>query len=107
MAIKVTEPLILEHYDCIDDALDDYVDAKEKGLTCDTFERWFEIQFSNSELQDHILDGPDVPPVDFGDGGEGPLMTSRLKKPPKSPSGGNAAPLPESPGEDPPRLVTA
>lgn len=107
MSIKVTEPLILEHYDSANDALDDYLDAKEKGLTCDTFERWFEIQFSSNEPQDHILDGPDVPPVDFGDGGEGPAMTSRLKKPPKLPSGGNEAPIPGQHGEDPPRLVTA
>ena len=103
--MSLTTDHILKEYACIDDALDDYLDAKNAGKTSATFEAWFVRQFEREECI-AILDHPDLPEVTFDDDEEDEGDAGRRAPKPTPPN-------PDSPGfaEEPPtdndRLVHA
>lgn len=63
---SITEDAILEVYETVNDALDDYLDeCKQDDKDPDiTFNEWWG---KGMELPSNELDGPDMPPVDLDD----------------------------------------
>lgn len=95
--MSLTTEIILKEYSNIDDALDDYLDAKNDGKTTATFEAWFVRQFEKDECI-AILDRLDLPEVIFDEEDDEDEGTAG-RRAPKTPP-----PAPQSPGfiEEPP-----
>lgn len=95
--MSLTTELILKEYATINDALDDYLDAKNDGKTTATFEAWFVRQFEQEECI-AILDHPDLPEVIFEDDDDIDEGNAGRRAPKPTP------PVPDDPGhmEEPP-----
>lgn len=95
--MSLTTELILKEYTSVDDALDDYLDAKNDGKTSATFESWFVRQFEKEECI-AILDHPDLPQVVFDEDDDQDEGTAGRRAPKPIP------PNPDTPGymEEPP-----